>query len=91
VEDHTAAQAFADIVATSPGVALDGATVETNIVIFDIAPSGRDAAGVVAGVRAKYGVRISHMGSTTLRAVAHLDVTAEQSREAAHAVVAELD
>ncbi|MBC7643948.1 MAG: aminotransferase class I/II-fold pyridoxal phosphate-dependent enzyme [Thermoleophilia bacterium] len=86
-EDHAAARAFADIVATSPGVALDPTTVETNIVIFDIAPSGRDAAEVVAELRARHGVRLSHMGGTTLRAVAHLDVTTAQSREAAEGLV----
>jgi threonine aldolase len=70
-------------------VALDPATVETNLVFFDL--NGRlDAATLVEQLLA-HGVRMGALGSRTVRAVTHLDVSAEQierTLQAARAVLA---
>jgi threonine aldolase len=79
-EDHASARRLAEGLASFPGVALDPATVETNIVIFEL--TGRlDAAAVVTQLVAR-GVRMGALGPRTIRAVTHLDVTAEQIERA---------
>jgi threonine aldolase len=88
-EDHAHARRLAEGLAALPGVALDPATVETNIVFFDV--TGRlDAATVVEQLLAR-GVRMGALGPRTIRAVTHLDVSAahiERALEAARAVLA---
>ncbi len=84
-EDNANARRFADLIAGTPGVAVDPETVETNIVFFDVAGSGLTAAAVAEGL-AGHGVRIGVMGETSLRAVTHLDVNRVQVEEAAVAV-----
>jgi threonine aldolase len=62
-------------------VRFDLATVQTNIVIFHMADDAPDAPTIAA--RAKdAGVLVTVFGPRTIRAVAHLDVTAEQCRRA---------
>ena len=84
-EDNANARRFADLIAGIQGVDIDPETVETNIVFFDVAGSGKSAAEVAEGL-AGFGVRIGAMGETSLRAVTHLDVDREQIEEAAEAV-----
>ena len=72
-EDHAHARTLAEGLAKLPGVGLDPSTVETNIVIFEVA----DAAAAVAALLAR-GVRMGAMGPRTVRAVTHLDVSAAQ-------------
>jgi threonine aldolase len=88
-EDHANARRLAEGLAALPGVALDPATVETNLVFFDL--TGRlDAATVVEQLLAR-GVRMGALGPRTVRAVTHLDVSAaqiERTLEAARAVLA---
>ena len=84
-EDHANARLFADLIAAAPGVELEPETVETNIVFFDVAGTGRMAAEFAEGL-AGHGVRIGAMGDTQLRAVTHLDVNRAQVEEAAEAV-----
>ena len=72
-EDHANARLLAEGLAELPGIALDPATVETNIVIFDVAGTGLDAVGWLAALATR-GVRMSSMGATLVRAVTHLDV-----------------
>lgn len=71
-DDHTAARAFADAVASLAPVAVDVSTVETNVVLLDV----EDARTAVAECERR-GVRLSMLGPRTLRAVTHLDVTQE--------------
>jgi threonine aldolase len=75
-EDHANARRLAAGLAELPGVVLDPASVETNIVIFEL----RGALGAEAAVAAllAQGVRMGAMGPRTVRAVTHLDVGAEQ-------------
>ena len=70
-EDHENARLLADGLAQIDGVTIDPATVETNIVIFEVA----DAAGLVAAL-AEQGIELRHRGPL-VRAVTHLDVDRE--------------
>jgi threonine aldolase len=65
-----------------PGVGLDLATVQSNIVIFHMAAGAPDAAAIVARAAEK-GVLVSAFAARTVRAVTHLDVGCEACRRAA--------
>jgi len=69
-DDHARARRLADGLAELPGVALDPATVETNIIVFGHA----DARGFTARLEAEHGVRMGALKPGTVRAVTHLDV-----------------
>src|SRR3546814_12694005 len=81
-EDHANARLFAESIANLPGVGIDPATVETNIVFFDIGGTGLTAQEVGKRLDA-HGVRIGPYGGTSLRAVHHLDVSRAGVGEAA--------
>jgi threonine aldolase len=81
-EDHTNARLLAERLAALPGIVLDLATVQSNIVIFHMASGMPDAAAIVARAAAA-GVLVSAFAARTVRAVTHLDVSREQSRRAA--------
>ena len=88
-DDHRRARRLAEGLAALPGLVLDPATVETNIVFFSIDATrcGFDAPELSRRVGAR-GVRIGAFDATTLRAVTHLDVD-DAGIESALAVVAE--
>jgi threonine aldolase len=71
--DHANARRLARGLAALPGILLDPDTVETNIVLFEIAPGALDAAGLVVALRAR-GVRMGALGPWVVRAVTLLDV-----------------
>lgn len=77
-DDHANARALAAALATSPGIVLDPARVQTNILVFDVA----DSASFVASCRER-GVLLNAFGPRRVRAVTHLDVDAEACRLAA--------
>ncbi|HKS88007.1 MAG TPA: hypothetical protein VJR70_01075, partial [Stellaceae bacterium] len=64
------------------GIALDLATVQTNIVVFRLAPGMPDAAALVARAR-QAGVLVSALGPRTVRAVTHRDISRAQCERAA--------
>jgi threonine aldolase len=68
-EDHARAHRLAEGLAALPGVEIDPAAVDTNIVIFAVP----DAPAFCAALAAD-GVDMSHFGPTRVRAVTHLDV-----------------
>lgn len=68
-EDHARARRLAEGLAALPGVTLDPATVETNIVIFAVP----DAHAFVAALEAD-DVRVGPLDARHVRAVTHLDV-----------------
>jgi threonine aldolase len=68
-EDHARARRLAEGLAELPGVDLDPATVETNIVIFAVPDSGAFCSAL-----AEEDVAMSRFGPTRVRAVTHLDV-----------------
>ncbi len=85
-EDHANARAIAERLAASPRIVLDLATVQTNIVVFQLAAGGPDAATVVAAAR-RHGVLLNAFGPRLLRVVTHLDVSRTQCERAAEALV----
>ena len=80
--DHAHARRLAAVVAACPGVRLDLATVQTNIVIFHLEPGAPDAAMVVARARER-GVLVIAFGPRTVRAVTHFNVSAADCEQAA--------
>ena len=68
-EDHQNARVLAEGLAELPGVDIDPATVDTNIVIFSVG----DAPGFVAAM-AEGGVQLGALDGRRVRAVTHLDV-----------------
>ena len=82
VDDHRHARALAEALATSPAVQLELATVQTNIVVFQLASGAPDAATLVAQARER-GVLLNAFAARTVRAVTHMDVSAAQVERAA--------
>ena len=76
-QDHANARLLAERLAQSPRVVLDLGTVQTNIVVFTLAPQAPDAPALVAAARAA-GVWVNALGPRTIRALTHRDVTREQ-------------
>jgi threonine aldolase len=72
-DDHARAARFAAACAEAAPAALDAATVETNIVVLDVAAVGWQAPAFVAVLLAQ-GVRTYAVGPGRVRAVWHLDV-----------------
>lgn len=87
-EDHANARLLAALLEKVPGISRDPAPVATNMVFFDTAGTGCDAARFVA-LLAGRGVEMVAVGPTRVRAVTHLDVSAADVTEAAR-IVAEL-
>jgi threonine aldolase len=85
-EDHDNARALAEGLATLPGVELDPAAVETNIVVFGVP----DAPAFAAALE-REGVVVGPLDARTVRAVTHLDVDragVARALEAARAALA---
>ena len=68
-DDHARARRLADGLAGIPGVEIDPATVDTNIVFFEIAGAAEFCERAAAA-----GVHVGPMGPSRVRAVLHLDV-----------------
>jgi threonine aldolase len=84
-EDHANARRLAEGIADLRGISIDPAEVETNLVYFDIAGTGRTASSFSDALLAK-GVRVTEMGTTRIRAVTHLDVNAAMIEQAIQAI-----
>lgn len=81
-EDHQKTVRIALHLRQSPRILLDPATVQTNILVFGLSEEAPDAATFVARARER-GVLLVAFGKRTVRAVTHLDVSAEQCDQAA--------
>jgi threonine aldolase len=79
-DDHANARMLAEGLAALPGVQLDLARVQSNIVIFAM-PSAEAARGLIAGM-AERGVLLSSMGGPLVRAVTHYGITADDIQHA---------
>jgi threonine aldolase len=79
-EDHAAARRFAEILRGAPGVEVPAHAAETNIVSFSVT---RGSAQEAVERAAERGVYLNATSRTTLRAVTHLDISAEQTVRAA--------
>ena len=81
-EDHANARALAEGVARLPGLSIDLASVQTNIVIFGVERGGTPEASaaataeLVAGCAARK-VKIHAIGPSSVRCVTHKDIDAE--------------
>ncbi len=84
-EDHEKARLLARAIAGNPAFRLDPETVETNIIIFDVADS---PARPVLEALQEAGVALSAFGPRTLRATLHRDVSLAEARAAAEALAA---
>jgi threonine aldolase len=82
-DDHVAARVFAEAVAACVPAAVEPDAVETNVVVVD---TGRVPAAPIAAAAAERGVLVSALGPHMIRAVTHLDVTAENCERAGQLV-----
>jgi threonine aldolase len=73
-EDHANARRLAEGLAEVPGLKLDPERCRTNIVYFNVAKPGLNAAELVAALQQE-GVRMLAAGPHTIRAVTHYEVT----------------
>ena len=87
-EDHANAGRIADTLIKCSGIELDRGSVQTNIIVFRLAPGAPDAATMVSRAR-EQGVLVSAFGPRTIRAATHLDVSPAQCARAA-GILAEL-
>lgn len=81
-EDHANARYFAELLAEIPGVMLDPASVETNLVFLEIAPECGPANVISARLRERQ-VNVYATGGQRIRACTHLDVSREDLQQAA--------
>ncbi len=87
-EDHANARYLAESLAKVPGLFVDLASVQTNIVIFQIT-RGQGALDLVAGLKRR-GVLCGNLGPAAVRLVTHRDVNREQCEQAVAQILAEL-
>jgi threonine aldolase len=83
-DDHRNARLLADGLAQLPGVELDPATVETNIIVFGVPDAGQLLAAVADDVE------LNLVDARTIRAVTHMDVDEAGVRRALDAIAAAL-
>jgi threonine aldolase len=88
-EDHVNARTLAEAVAALPGLTVDLASVQTNIVIIRVDRGDRPRStaateALVTGCAARK-VKVHAMGPTAIRCVTHKDVDAEDIRRAVDA------
>jgi threonine aldolase len=89
-DDHANARLIAERLSASPKVILDLATVQTNILVFDLTADAPDAPSVVASARDR-GLLIFAFGPRTIRAVTHLDASRESCKRAADTLLAAVE
>jgi threonine aldolase len=81
-EDHANARLIAERLSVVPGVELDLANIQSNIVIFSLEEGLPDATRIAAKAKSA-GVLLSVFGPRRLRAVTHLNVSREECVRAA--------
>jgi threonine aldolase len=72
--DHERAQKLAQALAEMPGVTIDPREIQTNIVIFDITPSGLSPDEALRRL-GQLGLGVVPFGGNLLRAVLHLEIS----------------
>ncbi|MCX6018706.1 MAG: low-specificity L-threonine aldolase, partial [Chloroflexi bacterium] len=88
VEDHANARMLADMLAQVPGLVVDLARVQSNMVYFDLAPElPFDAAELCRRATAER-VRMMPTAARRIRAVLHCWVNADEARTAAQVIAA---
>lgn len=84
-EDHANARYLGAELSKMSGIGIDTARVQTNIVIFDIAATGRSTLDLSAALKAR-GVLMNGINPRQMRAVTHFDVSREQCSTAVAAI-----
>jgi threonine aldolase len=87
-EDHANARLLAEALAHTEGVAIDLASVETNIVVFRL-QAGKGAADLTARLKTR-GVLAGAFGPDAIRVVTHRDVSRKDCIDAAEALTEEI-
>jgi len=85
-DDHVTARRLADLLAEVPGIDLDPATVETNIVFLRVSAGAKLNAAVLASALADEGVLVHALGRDSIRMVTHYEVSMADVERAAAAV-----
>jgi threonine aldolase len=80
-EDHATARQLANGLAQIPGITIDLATVETNIVICDVSGTGKSSAEVASALKSA-GVLAGTVNPQLIRFVTHLNVSPAQCEQA---------
>ena len=80
-EDHANARFLAENLANIAGIHVDLATVQTNIVIFDITGTRQTTADFCAGLK-RHGVLMNGINAREVRAVTHCDVSRKDCERA---------
>ncbi len=88
-EDHANARILAEGLASFPQLAIDLATVQTNIVKFGLRDSRWASDGLVRALGER-GLRVGDIGSGNIRAVLHYGIEAGDVEEALEIVGATL-
>lgn len=83
--DHENARLFAEELADCNGLKLDMERVQTNIVVFEITKDDVNARELLAELKSK-GVMINTLGGQKLRAVTHMNVSQEETVQAAKVI-----
>lgn len=84
-EDHAHAQLIAAAIRACEGLQLRPDTVDTNIIIFEVAPQVATASQFVGALK-QHGVWMLSVGGALVRAVTHLDVSESDARVAAETI-----
>jgi threonine aldolase len=80
-EDHATARLLAEGVAQIPGITIDLATVQTNIVICDVSGTGKTSTEISAALKSA-GVLAGTVNPQLIRFVTHLNVSPAQCEQA---------
>jgi threonine aldolase len=80
-QDHATARLLAEGVAAIPGIHIDLATVQTNIVIFDVSSTGKSSTEIAAALKSQ-GVLAGTVNPQLIRFVTHLNVSRAQCEQA---------
>jgi len=84
-QDHANARFLAGELAKLPGIQIDPARVQTNIVIFDITATGLATTALTGALKTR-GVLMNGINPRQMRAVTHFDVSLEQCGAAIAAI-----
>jgi threonine aldolase len=84
-DDHANARLLAEAIADSPGLGIRGPGVDTNLIWFTIDPETGTARDFARALK-EHGVVVMSGGPHLMRACTHLDVSADQAKQAATAI-----
>jgi threonine aldolase len=80
-EDHATARLLAEGVSEIPGITIDLATVQTNIVIFDVSATGMFSTDITAALK-RQGILAGTVNPQLIRFVTHLNVSRADCKKA---------